>query len=468
METHRSAVATYYSSGFEKLFLDKIGDPKTHEFAICTGYTRHSYIERFDDPSIDPDSNFSTKISRLLIGDPLGHTLDEREKIDSKLAEKALFCNKLRFNKSKRAFNPIIHSKIIIGFDENKEPIWAMVGSNNFTNSGMRDKNEESMLVIENTRLLKKIESHFNKIHKMCDRLGSLNLDRIIGKPIDGGYSIKLISESGQAIDPIFIIQVLIEDEGELDQVKSAESVLLDCIDSSELLDETSNGLYRPFIIVFVDNVKLRECGNIIVRYGVTRASVAISRGADGYSGSPDGYIRYSSNTIADFDLIRVFDPDNNHTHDIPFLPIASSNDFDGIVWGASKKEKMAEIINRFLNAEKPDEIEAAYSLVSTNKKMAVSKISKSSLNVIDDGEEIRVDMFEEIIERQHFDSLEGKTGYLGQGSLSGKDAHEKKEYSLKSDIVEDVSIGLKEMKKEYPGEYFTIVKSAVDFDAES
>lgn len=457
---------SYYSSGFEKLFLKKISEPGTHEFVICTGYARHSYIERFDDSSVDPGSNFSNKIRRLLIGDPLGHPIEERKKIDGKLGKKVLFCDKLRFNKKARRFNPIVHSKIFIGYDANGEPIWAMVGSNNFTNNAMLDRNRESMLYIEDKTLLSETNSHFNNISKLCDRLGSLNIDRIVGNRMDGGYTIRLKSQSGQAIDEIFIIEVLVEDEKELALIKKAGSVLLDCIESSELLNETSNGLYRPFIVIFVDNVKLEKCDNIIVKYGYTRASVATNRGAD-YSGKPDGHIRYYGDTIADFDEVRVHDPNNNHTHDIPFSPRAYPSDFLATT-GAGKKKKMAQIINRFLKVNDSEKLNDAYSSVSVKKATVKRVIPASSLNSIDDNEMVSLQGIAELIPEHQFDSLESKMGYLGDSSLSGKDAHGNEEFSLKSRDIEDVSRGMKEIKKQYPGEYFAIVKSALDIDDES
>jgi hypothetical protein len=457
-------MTSYYSSGFEALFLRKIGESQTSEFKICTGYTRISYIRRFDDLSIDPDSNFNNKISQILIGDPLGHSIEERKSIEKRFGGDALFCNQLKFNKRKKAFKPIIHSKIIIGFDEYKNPIWAMIGSNNFTNNGMRDKNEESMLFVDQPSILAKISLHFNEMKKICAGLRSLNLDRITGTQIDGGYSMVLKSERNQAIDPICVIQVLVEDTHELYAAKTADSILVDLIGSSDLLDLISDGKFRPFIVIFVDNVKIEKSENVGVRYGITRASVDINRGAEAYTGSPDGYVRYFSKAIADFSMKRVFDPHNNHTQDIPFKNRALARDFDTISGDKKKKEKMAKIINQFLDVSDKFQLQKAYSFVSSDKKSPNGKVPRALLNSIEDNQILFVSELVEKIQTNHFDSLEGKMGYIDSGDLTGKQAHEKENYYLKSEVFEEVSLGLDEMKKEFGGEYSSIIKSALDF----
>lgn len=460
-------MASYYSSDFEDLFLSKISESETHDFVICTGYTRHSYIERFYDSLIDPDSNFSNKIRRLLIGDPLGHSIEERKKIDRKLGGKVLFCDKFKFNKAKRAFNPIVHSKIIIGYDENRIPIWAMVGSNNFTNNGMREKNEESMLLVEDKTLLKEIDLHFDKICKLCDRLSSLKLDRVTGVKIDGGWGIILTSPSNQAIDPILIIEVLIEDDDELELARNANSVLLDCIKSSELTDILIDGRYRPFLLIFVDDVKLQKREKILVRYGYSSASIATDRGAE-YAGSSDAFVRYYGDVIADLEEERIIDSSTRTTQGIPFKNLATESDFVATK-SQYKKRKMANIINRFLSVSNLNQLDAAYSLVSVERnKGKERKVTKVELENIGDKQVVPIGNFAEILKGKHFQSLKGKMGYLGEGNLGGKDAHEKEEFYLKANRIEELTVGYEEMKKHYSGDYSTIVKSALDIDSES
>ena len=68
---------------------------------------------------------------------------------------------------------------------------------------------------------------HYNDISRLCSPLGSLNLDRIIGVRMDGGYAIEFTSVSGQAIEDTLYLEVLVEDDDEMKIVKNLCHILM-------------------------------------------------------------------------------------------------------------------------------------------------------------------------------------------------------------------------------------------------
>ncbi|MDB2397813.1 phospholipase D family protein [Candidatus Poseidoniales archaeon] len=458
-------MASYHSSNFEKMFMAAIDDSKTKQFKICTAYTRSSYIKTFDSMIKDPNANFNKKLGQFLVGDPLGHSSEERKELFKKLGKKVLFCNSVKFNKVNGTFNSIIHSKIIVGYDKNKQPIWAIVGSCNFTSGGIGGNNEESMLYVDEKQLVTKISTHYDQIATMCEPLAALNLDKINVVKTDAGYSFTLKSKKNQAIDPIFIIFVLVENEDELERIKKFPSVMLDCIGPSELHESTMDGRYRPFLLVFVDNMKIEKIERLLVRYGVTNASVSVVRGAAPYSGSAQGFVRYTDNTIAIFDQKRVFDPDTQHSQGIPFIDRASTSDFDDIVRSGPKKIKMTKIINKFLGITNSIELQNALGLVSTSKKTPVAQISKDFLRHCPHNQQINLNEIVEHINNLEFKSVDGKVGYIGEGDVKGADLHRMFEFKLKSESFQEVSMSMDELKEGYGGKFFLNIKSAANID---
>ena len=452
-------MATYHSSGFEDLFLEKISDTKTHEFVICTGYTRLSYINRFSDPIIDPDSNFDNKLRQFLVGDPLGHSIDERISIDSELDDRVLFSDKWKFGKEKIVFEPIVHSKMIVGFDDSNSPIWALMGSNNFTPSGMRDRNEESMVCIEELDVLENLVNHYNDISRLCSPLGSLNLDRIIGVRMDGGYAIEFTSVSGQAIEDTLYLEVLVEDDAEMKIVKNSSTVILDCYGKSELLSKINDGKYRLFMLAFVDEVGKADRDKITTRWGRSITSISVGRGADVSSATAGGYINYTNQLIGDFNEHRlpIKGEENKHSSEIPLKSSISIADSDvSSIKPKIRKENTVALIQEFLRCKNQSELNSLLDHVS-DKSRVTKKITKRHVHNFTDGQVISSAQLIDLIPTDNFASIREKLGISKDKKLSGKDAHQT--YPLKSLDYEEYITGFAEMQKEFSGTYFTTMK---------
>ena len=452
-------MASYHASNFEDLFLEKISDPKTKEFVICTGYTRLSYIKWFEDPMIDPNSDFKNKLREFLVGDPLGHSIDERKSIDSELSGKVFFSDKWKFGKDKVVFQPIVHSKMIIGFDDSKSPLWALVGSNNFTNNGMRDRNEESMVCITQKSVLADLVDHYDRIRNLCRPLASLDLDRIIGIPMDGGYAIEFTSVSGDAIENILYLEVLVKDEDEMKIVKGSDTVILDCYDESELLNKIRDGKFRLFLLVFVDEVGKSRRGSIVTRYGRSITSIAVERDADVSSSTVGGYINYKNGNIGDFDENRLLKPGiiNKHATEIPLKGTVSMKDNDvASIYPKIRKQNTVNLIKKFLNCKDQSGLDILLDQVSDKSRVS-KKITKKHVRNFSDNATITSAQLKDMIPVENFESMHGKLGLKEDKELSGIVAH--RTFDLGSDDYDKYMQGFDEMEKEYSGTYFATIK---------
>lgn len=452
-------MASYHASDFEDIFLEKISDPKTKEFVICTGYTRLSYIKRFEDPMIDPNSDFKNKLREFLVGDPLGHSIDERKSIDSELSGKVFFSDKWKFGKDKVVFQPIVHSKMVIGFDDSKSPLWALVGSNNFTNNGMRDRNEESMVCITHKGVLSDLVDHYDRIRKLCMQLTSLDLDRIIGIPMDGGYAIKLTSASGQAIEDTLYLEVLVEDDNEMKIVKSSDRAILDCYGESELLNEIKDGKYRIFMLAFVDHANKSDRDQITTRWGRSITSLSVGRGADASSASVGGYINYTSGLFGDFNEVRLPVPGevNKHSSELPLRDTITASDADvSSIKPQKRKQNTVDMIREFLRCKNQPDLDVLLDRLS-DKSRTTQKVTKRHVVSIEDGAIVSSAQMNELLPHSDFEPIRGKLGMSKEKQLSGAVAHQT--YPLKSQIYDEYMEGLREMKKEFSGTYFATIK---------
>ncbi|SVD89592.1 uncharacterized protein METZ01_LOCUS442446, partial [marine metagenome] len=149
----------YLSEDFQLKILKEVRDANTEKFSICTAYTSQSMIEK-----MAKDAKFKDKLEFLLIGDPLSLGFEGKRKAISKALKKGssdrvFFANLGVLNTSTSRWSPIIHSKIYVGYDKGEKPIWAFIGSPNFSESGM-GLHRESLIHVTEQKTLTGIDKH--------------------------------------------------------------------------------------------------------------------------------------------------------------------------------------------------------------------------------------------------------------------------------------------------------------------
>ena len=205
---------------------------------------------------------------------------------------------------------------------------------------------------------------------------------------MDGGYAIEFTSVSGDTIENILYLEVLVKDEDEMKIVKGSDTVILDCYDESELLNKIRDGKFRLFLLVFVDEVGKSHRGSIVTRYGRSITSIAVERDADVSSSTVGGYINYKNGNIGDFDENRLLKPGiiNKHATEIPLKGTVSMKDDDVVpIYPKIRKQNTVDLIEKFLNCKDQSGLDSLLDQVS-DKSRVQKKITKKHVRNFADG----------------------------------------------------------------------------------
>lgn len=440
----------YLSSDFQPEIMKRIGEENTASFSICTAYTSLSYIEAMAASPI-----FSNKLDSLLIGDPISLGFDgKREKITNILkkngSNRVFFANLGKYNVKKNTWAPIIHSKIYIGYNEQKIPIWAFIGSVNFSDNGM-NKHRESLVYISETNTLFEVSKHFEELKKLCVVNTTLRLNRFVIKRTNPPYLFQIVDNSNP-MNNIHIIIVMTETH-ELEDVKKAQEIRLDLFEeNAPLFRLLKKGTECEFILIFATKRPLRDCRKVVVKFAKSVASVDPQETAD-HDSTYDGYVRYyDGKTIVDWDENPP--PSNTALHQRSlkiFIP----------------KKKNLSGKNKHLKQKMVDQY-----LACDNGKMLSLVLDKSSDQKVkselknsnpDNEEEIFLNLSDIELAPSHTVKLSEKLDKDDMEKIDAAQIHSELKYSLKSQVSESFVRGQETMKKDFKVPSYVIPKYFID-----
>jgi len=433
----------YLSKDFEKNIIQAIHDDGTDKFSICTAYTSKSMIER-----MVKDAKFNEKLKFLLIGDALSLGYDgAREAISKSLkkdgSDRAFFADLGSVQPSSMSWRPIIHSKIYIGYNKQREPIWAFVGSPNFSEHGMGEHLESLIHVIEQNTL-KKIDEHIEELKNLCVPNSSLvGLSRYRWTGNNGSYHFQLI-DNKDPINNLEIILVAIKDKEEFDTISVAQGVRLDCLKvQSSLYKSLHRKGERRFVFIFSDHPDAIQNANfLVVKFGVSAAIVNPQRTDDHESSTSTGYIRFH-----DWDTLVDWDPDPppigsaKHQRAIPF----ETPTLD-LMFG-QKKQKILNFIQQLQQSESGEELKSVLSHVTDEE----GEEFLEDPQYIEDEKGNLLKLSELQIGYKPPPAVSEKIGYKGEKEFDSKKIHSDEKYAMLSPVLAEFESGQSELKKDYP-----------------
>jgi hypothetical protein len=440
----------YLSSNFQPEIVGKIEEQTTASFSICTAYTSLSYIE-----TMVANPIFSNKLDSLLIGDPISLGFDgKREKITNILKKngdnRVFFANLGKYNVKKNTWAPIIHSKIYIGYDDQKIPIWAFIGSVNFSENGMK-KHRESLVYISETNTLLEVNEHFEELKELCEVNSKLNLNRFSIKRINPPYLFQIVDNSNP-MNNIHIIIVMIETH-ELEDVKKAKEIRLDLFEEkAPLFRLLKKGTVCEFILIFATKRPLKDCSKVVVKFAKSVASVDPQSTAD-HDSTYHGYVRYhDGKTIVDWDENPP--PSNTalHQRSLKVLKPEREN-----LSGKNKPLKQ-KMVNEYLDCTNGDML----SLVLD--KSSDHKVKSELTNPNPDNEdEILLKLSEIQLVPSHSVKLSEKLDKEDMEKIDADEIHNELKYSLKSQVSESFVHGQEIMKKDFKVTSYVVPKYFID-----
>jgi hypothetical protein len=198
------------------------------------------------------------------------------------------------------------------------------------------------------------------------------------------------------------------------------------------------------------------SCLLLLMRWGRSRTSISVGRGADVSSATAGGYINYTNQLIGDFNEHRlpIKGEENKHSSEIPLKDSISIADSDvSSINSTIRKKDTVALIQEFLKCKNQSELNSLLDHVS-EKSRVTKKITKRHVHNFTDGQVISSAQLIDLVPSDQFVSIREKLGISKDKRLSGKEAH--RTYPLKSLDSDEYLAGFAEMQKEFSGTYFT------------
>ena len=433
----------YLSNDFEKMIIQAIHDPSTDKFSICTAYTSKSMIEK-----MVSDTKFNAKLKYLLIGDPLslGYSGD-RERISKILEEggkdRAFFADLGSTNTSSMTWRPIVHSKIYIGYNDINEPIWAFIGSPNFSENGM-GRHHESLIQVTDINTLNKINDHIIYLKNLCVPNSLLTgLNRYKWKGKNGEYHFQLI-DNMDPINNLEIILVAIKDKDEFDTVTASQGVRLDCLKVKSSLFKALDGKGdRNFVFIFSDRVDAIENARFnVVKFGVSAATVSPQRTEDHQPSANTGYIRFhDEETLVDWDPNPPPSGSVKHQRTIPFVSPKLEH------MRSKKKWKILDFIEKLQQSDSGENLKSILNGVSDED----GEEFLESPQYIEDAKGKLLELSKLQIGYKKPPTVSEKMGYKGNKEFNIELIHSDEKYAMSNPILGQFESGQSELKKDFP-----------------
>ncbi|SVD54939.1 uncharacterized protein METZ01_LOCUS407793, partial [marine metagenome] len=278
---------------------------------------------------------------------------------------------------------------------------------------------------------------HIENLRTLCVPNSSLGLSRYKISGAQPPYHIQIIDKSNP-IKNIEIIVVVIE-KGEVELVRNAEEVRLDCLQkNTPLYKALSDGTNRGFVFIFSTHPTLEKEKSPVVKYGTSAASVDPQRTAD-HESSPDGYIRFhDGNTLVGWDSKPPPSGSVMHQRSIPIQEPTISN----LQGQKNNRKKILSFIQQLIQSGTGEDLKHVLEQVSEKKGSSVPNLIDH-----DEGEEIEFLLSELEIEYEPPINVSEELGYKGEKDFDVDKMHFEEKYSMKSDSLETFQSGMVELK---------------------